>query len=205
MDSHLDFVATVDLREMHANVIVRRSGDVLADEVRADRKLAMAAVHENGKADRTRTPVIDKRIHGRADGAAGEEHVVDEHDDAVVDGERDLGLAHHRRVADTRQIVTVEGDIDRAERKIDAFVRAYGLANARRERIAARANPDDREKGEIAVALDDLVRDPRDGAADVLRTEQRSYLALLSGLAGPVLKGDRAPTSIGIPYARGCA
>src|SRR2546430_958315 len=70
MDSHLDFVATVDLREMHANVIVRRSGDVLADEVRADRKLAMAAVHENGKADRTRTPVIDKRIHGRADGAA---------------------------------------------------------------------------------------------------------------------------------------
>src|SRR5437667_349349 len=111
MDGHLHFVATVDLREMHANVIARRGGYVLADEVRADRKLAMAAG----------------------------------------------------------------------------------------------ANADDRGKGEIAVALDDLVRDPRDGAADVVRTEQRSHLALLSGLAGPVLKGDRAPTSIGIPYARGCA
>jgi hypothetical protein len=42
---------------------------------------------------------------------------------------------------------------------------------------------------EVTVALDDLVRDPRDGSADVVRREQRGRLALLPGLTGPVVKG----------------
>jgi len=69
--------------------------------------------------------------------------------------------------------------------------------DAGRERVTARANADDGESGEIAIALDDLVRDPRDGSADVVRREQRGRLALLPGLTGPVLKGGGARPSIG--------
>jgi hypothetical protein len=185
--------------------VIRYGGrHVLADEVGANRELAMTTVHEDREADRARTPVIDEGVHGRAHGATGEEHVVDEHHDTVVDGERDLGLTHHRRIADTREVVAIQSDIDGAQGKIDALVRANGVADPRRESIAARADADDREKGEIAVALDDLVRDPCYGPTDVVRPKQRGRLALLPGLTGPVLKGDRAPTSIGIPAARGC-
>jgi len=55
-------------------------------------------------------------------------------------------------------------------------MRADRIADARRECVAARADADDGEAGELAVALDDLVRDPGDGAADVVRTEQRGRL-----------------------------
>jgi len=140
----------------------------------------MAAIDQRRQLNSRRPPERADRIHRRPDGTAGEEDVIDEDDDAVVDRKRDLRLTHHRRVADARQVVAVERDIDRAERKIDAFVRAYGLANPRGERVATRADADDREKGKIALALDDLVRDPRDGPPDIVRTEQRGRLALPS-------------------------
>jgi len=69
-------------------------------------------------------------------------------------------------------------------------MRADRIADARRERVAARADTDDGESGEVAIALYDLVRDPRDGPADVVRRKQRGRLALLPGLTGPVLKGE---------------
>ena len=106
-------------------------------------------------------------------------------------------LSYHRRVADSGQVVAVERDIDRSQRDQGAFVGADGGLDACRERVAARANADDGESGEIAIALDDLVRDPRDGSADIVRREQRGRLALLPGLTGPVLKGGGARPSIG--------
>ena len=182
---------------MHAHVVARSGRHVLADEVRPDGKLAMATVDQDREAYRAGTPVVDQGVHRSADRAAGEENIVDEHDDAAVDGERDLRLAYHRRVPDTRQVVAVESDIDRAQRDQGAFVGADGGLDACRERVAACANADDGESGEIAIALDDLVRDPRDGSADIVRREQRGRLALLPGLTGPVLKGGGARPSIG--------
>jgi len=153
---------------MNANVVAGGGRDVLADEIGADRKLPMPAVDQDREAYGAGTPVVDERVHRGADGAAGEEHIVDEHDHAAVDRERDLRLAHHRRVADPCQVVAVESDVDRAERDIDTLIRADRRPNARREGVAARADTDDREKGEVTVALDDLVRDPRDGPADIV-------------------------------------
>jgi hypothetical protein len=155
------------------------------------------AVDEHGEPDRLRTAVVDERVHGRADRAAGEENVVHQHDHAIVDREGDVRLAHDRRVPDAGQVVAVERDVDRAERDVGAFVRADRLADTGRERVTARADADDGESGEVTVALDDLVRDPRDGAADVVRTEQRGRSALLPGLTGPVLKGGGVRSSIG--------
>ena len=46
------------------------------------------------------------------------------------------------------------------------------------------------------VALDDLVRDPGDGAADIVRAKQDGQASLLPGLTGPVVKGLGALGSI---------
>ncbi len=152
----------------------------------------MSAVDEDREADRARAAVIDERVHRGADGAPGEEHIVDEDDHAPIDGERDLRFANDGRVADARQVVAIEGDVDRAERDVHTLVRPDRCLDAGGERVTARPNADDGQKGEVTVTLDDLVRDPRDGPADVVRREQRGRLALLPGLTGPVLKGGGA-------------
>jgi len=173
---------------VHANVVARGGRHILADEVGPDGKLAMSAVDEDREADGARTSVVDERVHRGADRAAGEEHIVDEDDHTAVDRERYLRLAHDRRVADPRQVVSIKRDVDGAERYVDALVRPDGGLDSGGERIPARANTDDGENREITVALDDLVRDPRDGAADIVRGKQRGRVALLPGLTGPDLK-----------------
>ena len=192
---------------MHANVVGGGGRQVLADEVGPDRKLAVPSVYEDRQADGARSAVVDERVHRGADRPAGEEHIVDEDHDTTVDRERDLRLTHDRCVADPGQVVAVERDVDRAQRDVNALVRPDRRLDARRERVAARANTDDGEMGKIPVALDDLVRDPRDGPADVVRREQRGRLALLPGLSGPVVKGRCARRSIGSmrPHCAGLA
>jgi hypothetical protein len=158
----------------------------------------MTSVDEHREPDRAGTPIVDERVHRGADRATGEEHIVHENDDASVDRERDLRLADHRRVADAGQIVAVERDVDRAEGNVHTVVRPDRRLNAGGKRVAARANTDDGQGGEVAVALDDLMRDPRDGSADIVRREQRGRLALLPGLSGPVVKGGGARLTIGL-------
>jgi hypothetical protein len=184
---------------MDADVVARRGRNVLAHEVGAYRKLAVSPIDEYGKADRTRTAVIDERVHSCPDGPSGEEHVIDEHHDALIHREGYFGLAHDRCVADAGQVVAVKGDVDRTEGYLGALVRSDGVADPRRERVATRANADDGESGEIAITLDDLVRNPRDRTVDLVRAKQRGRPALLPGLAGPVLKGDGANASIDRP------
>jgi len=92
----------------------------------------------------------------------------------------------------------VEGDVDGAELDLDAAPLLDQLGEALGERDAARPDADEREAVEVVVALDDLVRDPRERARERLAVEQglrgRSAAAgagtcvlipLLSGLSGP--------------------
>src|SRR5206468_657861 len=65
-----------------------------------------------------------RRVQRGADRAAGEEHIVDEHDDLVVDGEVERGFVHDGRVPDAREVVAVERDVERAERYCDVLVNA---------------------------------------------------------------------------------
>src|SRR5258706_3703576 len=168
----LDLVAAIDLGEVHAHVVGGLRRDVLADEISADRELAMAPVHEHGEADGARTPVVHERVHGGPDGAAGEEHVVDEHDDPVVDREVERGFVHDRRIADAREVVAVERDVEGAQRHDRVLVLADRLTHADGEDVAARADADDGEGGKLAIALDDLVSDAGDRATDVVGAEQ---------------------------------
>jgi hypothetical protein len=192
---------------VHTDVVGYGGRRVFPDEVGADRQLAMPSINEDGQPDGARTTVVDESVHRRADGSAGEEHIVDQDHHATVHRERDLRLTNDRRVADAGQVVAVQRDVYRTERDVDAFVRPDCRLDARRERVTARANTDDGEMGKIPIALDDLVRDPRDGPADVVRREQRGRLALLPGLSGPVVKGRCAHRSIGSmrPHCAGLA
>ena len=94
---------------------MRRGGDVLADEIGADGKLAVPTVDEDRKLHAGGTAEIAQRIERRADGTAGEQDIVDEHDGQPVDVEADVGrvdLGGKMR----REIVTIKADVERAER-----------------------------------------------------------------------------------------
>ena len=132
----------------------------------------MTAIDDHRETDRAGPPVVDKRVHRGADGASGEQHVINENDDLVIDREVQRRLANDRRVADTREVVPVERDVERAERDGRILVRADRVAKPDGQDIAARAETDDGETGELAVAFDDLVRDPGDGATNIVGPEQ---------------------------------
>jgi len=133
----------------------------------------VTAIDQHRETDRARSAVVDERVHGGADGASGEQHVIHEDDDLVVDGEVERRLADDRRVADAREVVAVERDVERTEWDGRVLVRADRVAKPDGQDVAARADTDDGEAGEFAVAFDDLVRDPGDGATNIVGPEQR--------------------------------
>ena len=71
----------VDLREPDPHVFDRAGRQVLADEVGAQRQLAVTAVDEHCELDGPGPAELEQRVERGAGGAAREEHVVDEHDD----------------------------------------------------------------------------------------------------------------------------
>ena len=91
-----DAVLAVDLAQQHLDRFAARGRDVLADEVGADRQLAVAAVDQHRELDRARAAEVHERVERRAHGAAGEEHVVDQHHVPALDGEGHLGALHAR-------------------------------------------------------------------------------------------------------------
>ena len=158
---------------MDADVVGGFRWHVLSHEVGAYRELAVTAIDEHRETDRAGPAVVDERVHRRADGASGEQHVIHENDDLVVDREVQRRLADDRRVADAREVVPVERDVERTEGNGRVLVRADRVAKPDGQDVAARADTNDGETGEVAVAFDDLVRDPGDGATNIVGPEQR--------------------------------
>ena len=100
-------------------------------------------------------------------------------------------------MSDAGQIVAVERDVERAERQIDALVAADGFVQPGGDEIAARADTDEREGGKIAVPFDDLVRDARDGSADVVgREDDRQLRTPFPASQDRSLKVDACTVSI---------
>src|SRR5437899_2258241 len=165
-----DLVHAVRLGEPDLNLLAARGGDVLADVVGADRKLAMTPVDEDRELDRLRPPEVDERVHGGADCPAGEEHVVDEEDALALDGERDVRPVHHRILKAPVEVVAVERDVDDSERDGRTGLDLVdGPADALREVHAARPDADERQVLGALVVLEDLVRDADQGALDAER------------------------------------
>src|SRR5438552_2237818 len=105
----------------------------------------------------------DVRVEGGANRAAREENVVDQHDGPALDGERDVGAADPRLVGLEAKIVTVERDVERSDRDLGAVDRGDAVGQPLGQGHPARPEPDEREVDGAAVALEDLVADPREG------------------------------------------
>jgi len=100
-------------------------------------------------------------------------------------------------VADPREVVAIQGDVERSERKVDALVAADRLVQPRGDEIAARADANERETGEIAVPFDDLVCDASDGSPDVIgREDDRQLRTPFPASQDRSLKVDACTVSI---------
>ena len=126
----------------------------------------MTAVDQRDELNRLGPAEIGQRIERGARRPAGIEHVVDEHDGAAVDRERNFGLAHQRRDADGRahQVVAIERDVERADRDLFAGDLAQVGGDALRDRHTAAAHADEREIGKTAIVFEDFVGDSRERA-----------------------------------------
>src|SRR5436190_20385137 len=161
-----DAVDLVHLDELHLDALVARGRKVLADVVRTDRQLAVAAVDEDGELDALGTAVVEERLDRGTDRPAGVEHVVDEDDGLALERKVERGRADDRlrmagRVAAAHlHVVPVEGDVHCAEVGRFAGALLDETAQPLRERHAARLDADECDLGEVGVGLDELVRDP---------------------------------------------
>ena len=106
--------------EVHRDVLITRSGDVLADVVGTQRQFTMAAVDQDRQLHRSGPAEVAQGVEGRPDGAPGIEHVVDEDDDGVVDATARHHGALERAMRFGPQIITVEGDVEVADRDVGA-------------------------------------------------------------------------------------
>src|SRR5262249_3407 len=164
-----DLVHAVRFREAHRDTLAAGRGEVLADVIGTNGELAVAAVDQDGELDRLRAPEVDQRVHRGARGAAREEHVVDEEDAPAFDGEGDGGSLHAGRLQAAVEGVPLACAVDDPERNqrtaLDLLQRT---AQPLREVHAARADADQGQTLGVTVALDHLVRDPRERPLDGL-------------------------------------
>ena len=114
---------------------------------------------QDRETDRSGPAQLRQGVEGGADGPAGVEHVVDEHDDLVVDpGLGDAGaVCRPRRLA--TQVVAVQCHVELADRHGDAFHRLDRGAEPLGERHSAGGDSEEDEVGSALVALEDLVPD----------------------------------------------
>jgi hypothetical protein len=81
-----------------------------------------------------------------------------------------LGVPRRLAAADV-DVVPMEGDVELAEGDLGSAQLRDPAAQPLGERNAARVDADERDAAEVGVALDDLVRDPRQRAFDRLGVE----------------------------------
>ncbi len=120
LDAEQHGVAAVLPGELDLDRLPQRRGEVLADVVRADGEFPVAAVDEDRELHRARAADVAERVEGGADRAAGEEHVVDQDDQAALDPlAGDVGAGQGARRAQP-QVVAVHGDVERSDRRLPA-------------------------------------------------------------------------------------
>ena len=165
----------------------------------------MAPIDEDRELDALRTPVVEQRVDRGAHGPAREQDVVDEHDRSLLEVEVEMrGVDDGLGAGLARlEVVAVEGDVEVAERHLRAAQLADQGVKAGGQDGAAGVDPDQRDTLIAGVLLDDLVRDPHQGAAQIVAVEDdllahtRPFLASLDRVKGT----DESERSKGHGYA----
>src|SRR5690606_27963670 len=89
-----------------------------AEDIGTDRQFAGFEVHQGDQGYRGRTAIVEQLVERGASGATGHQHIINQHQLPTFHAEGQLGWPHPRLQADLREIVTVEGDIQTAQRGI---------------------------------------------------------------------------------------
>ena len=144
---------------------VERGGDILADEIRLDRQFAMAAVDQHGQLDAPGPAEIIERVHGRADGAPAEQHVIHQHTVLPVTSKGmtvgwTLGAARWSR--SSRCMLTSRLPVGHRLAPDAGQQRAQAL----RQRHPAALDADQHHLAAGFVALGNFMRDAGQGALD---------------------------------------
>src|SRR6185503_11125541 len=150
-----DGVLAVQLFHEDVHALSNLDVHALAHDVRRDGELTAAPVDHDGQ--------LDER---RADGTAGVEHVVHDHDVLAVDVHRNAGGTDHRTGTHGLQIIAVQRDVERALG--DGGLLAIGdqRDDAGGELHATALDADDHEAFGAVVQLDDLVRHAPEGTRE---------------------------------------
>ena len=139
----------------------------LADIVRFDGKLSVAAVDQNGEFDAIRAAEVDDGIHGRPDGPAGIKDIIDEDNLFAVGGEGDIRGSDNRVGADTGPVIPVQGNVDIAFGDVDSLdFTNLGLKTLGQEDPSS-LNADEGESVGAVVGFQNLMRHPGKNAVDV--------------------------------------
>jgi hypothetical protein len=125
----------------------------------------VASIDQNGQLDAIGPPVLQQSVDRGPDRATRVEDVVDQDTRLALDREVErsatddrLGVTG-RAAVPYRDVVAVEGDVDRAERDVHSAALGNEGLQTPGEGDTARVDADESERAEIVVALDQLVRD----------------------------------------------
>jgi len=152
----------------------------------------VAPVDEDRHLHRAGAAELGEGVEGGADGAAGEEHVVDEDDDLPADVDGDLG-GPERLDRPEADVVAVEGDVERAHGHGHALEALDGLGQAVGDGDAPGVEADEHDVVGAVVALDDLVGDAGVGPAQRVGVEHLGPTGERSGRA----PGHKKTTPVG--------
>src|SRR5579872_694714 len=100
-------VEAIDLAHLHEHALTLRRRNVLADVVRANRHLALAAIDEHRELNRFGPAQIGYRAERRAHRAAGIEHVIDEDDAFAIERKCDVASEQARIAERTLLVVAI--------------------------------------------------------------------------------------------------
>src|SRR6266851_572699 len=167
-----------------------RRWHVLADVIGTDRQLAVAAIDEHRQLDGPRASEVHQRIHRGSSRPPVVDDIVHEHDDLAVDV-RHVRLSAVRGHAEV-PVVAVLADVERTHRDRRPFELHQAVRQPACEVVPLGHDADQNQVAGAAIALEDLVRDPRQRAADLIRIHH-------GGLQPSLL--DRAHASMADPPA----
>ena len=126
----------------------------------------MAAVDQGKELDARRTAELHHGVERCARGAAGVDHIVDQHDGLARNGEGNVRPVEYRRVRDRGQIIAVERDVQLADRQLHAVDLLNVFCKAAGQRHTARADADQAQVVRAVVFLEDLMRDAHERTVD---------------------------------------
>src|SRR5262249_29077758 len=171
-------VLAIVLPHPHGDALATGRGQVLADVIRPDRQLTVPAIDEDRELDHAGPTEVDQRVERGPDRSAREEHVVDQDDRLALDAEGNVGTADDGSASHV-EVVTVERDVQRADRQRGAVDASDLLGEPLGQGDAPRAQADERHVLGAVVLLEDLVRDASQSTVEGRFVEDFGFLAEL--------------------------